>query len=112
MKAVASIRYVRTSPLKARHVTALIKGKRVNEALNILAFTNRDSARIVEKLLKSAIANAEERGSEKTDIDSFIIKKAIVDGGPVLKRFRPRAKGRATKTIKRTSHITLLLEET
>lgn len=112
MQAVASVRYVRTSPTKARLVTALIEGKRVNEALNILAFTHRGSARIIEKLLKSAIANAEERSSEKSDIDSFIIKKAIVDGGPVLKRFRPRARGRATRIIKRTSHITLLLEET
>lgn len=111
MQAKASIRYIRTSPTKARQVIGLIRGKKVSEALDILAFTDRSAARIIEKLLKSAIANAEVKSEDKTDIDSFVIRKATVDGGPVLKRFMPRARGRATMIRKRTSHITVVLEE-
>ena len=111
MQAKASIKYIRTSPRKARQVIDLIRGKNVSEALDILTFTDRAAARIIEKLLKSAIANAEEKKEEKKDIDSFVIRKATVDGGPVLKRFMPRARGRATMIRKRTSHITLVLEE-
>jgi large subunit ribosomal protein L22 len=110
MQTKATIRYIRTSPRKARQVVDLIRGKKVNDALDVLAYTERKAARIVEKLLKSAIANAEEKSGGKADIDTFVIKGAKVDGGPTLKRFMPRARGRATKIRKRTSHITLMLE--
>lgn len=111
MQAKASVKYIHTSPRKARQVIDLIKGKKVNDALGILAYTRRDAARIIEKLLKSAIANAEEKSTEKSDIDSFVVKGAKVDGGPILRRFMPRARGRATRIRKRTSHITLMLED-
>jgi large subunit ribosomal protein L22 len=105
-KAIA--RYIRVPPKKARQIIRLIKGKNPNQALGILAHTNKRSAGYVAKVLKSAIANA----GAKPDIkqEDLYISRIIVDGGPSLKRFRPRAMGRATAILKRTSHISVELD--
>lgn len=108
MKVKALLKYVRTSPRKARLVADAIKGKKVGEALSILTFLNKKPARIIKKLLNSAIANAEEKRIE--DTDSLFVSCITVDGGPVWKRHLPRARGKATPIIKRTSHITIVLE--
>jgi len=109
MQLQASARFIRTSPRKARQVLALIKGKQVGEALNILALTHKAAARKIEKLLKSALANAENVHGIR-EPDSLVISLAKADQGPTLKRYLPRARGRATPIRKRTSHITLVLE--
>jgi len=107
VKAVA--RYVRIAPRKARLVTELIKGKPVEEALTILRFVPKKAARLVDKTLRSAVANAEQ--NPNIDVDTLYIKRIFVDGGPTMKRWRARAMGRATRIIKRTSHITVILDE-
>ena len=109
MQVKAKARFIRTSPRKARQVLDLIRGKKVEAAFSILSLTHKSAARKVEKLLKSALSNAENvhhiRG-----IDSLTISLAKADQGPTLKRFMPRARGRATPIRKRTSHITLILQ--
>ena len=109
MEAQATARYIRISPRKARYVADLIKGKKVEEALDILTFTPRKASSIISRVLKSAVANASQ--NESIDVDTLYIKKIFVDGGPILKRFRPRAMGRANRIRKRTSHITVGLDE-
>ncbi|NPB09267.1 MAG: 50S ribosomal protein L22 [Thermodesulfobacteria bacterium] len=109
MEARAVARYVRISPYKARLVVDLIRGKPVSEALNILNFTPKKGARLVKKVLESAIANAEH--NYQLDPDRLYVKKAYVDEGPRLKRIWPRAFGRASRILKRTSHITIVVEE-
>jgi large subunit ribosomal protein L22 len=105
----ARAKFIRTSPRKARMVTKLVNGKGVEEALNILAFTKRAPAKIVAKLLKSAVANADQM--KNIDVDTLFIKQITVDQGPTMKRYRPRAMGRATMIRRRMSHITVVLEE-
>ena len=109
MEVKAVTRYVRIAPRKARLVTELIKGKPVEEALTILRFVPKKAARLVDKTLRSALANAEQ--NPNIDVDTLYIKRIFVDGGPTMKRWRARAMGRATKIIKRTSHITVILDE-
>ena len=109
MEVRAVTRYVRIAPRKARLVTELIKGKPVEEALTILRFVPKKAARLVDKTLRSAVANAEQ--NPNIDVDTLYIKRIFVDGGPTMKRWRPRAMGRATEIIKRTSHITVILDE-
>jgi large subunit ribosomal protein L22 len=109
MEVKAVTRYVRIAPRKARLVTELIKGKPVEEALTILRFVPKKAARLVDKTLRSAVANAEQ--NPNIDVDTLYIKRIFVDGGPTMKRWRARAMGRATKIIKRTSHITVILDE-
>ena len=109
MEARAVARFVRISPYKARLVVDLIRGKPVAEALNILHFTPKKAARLVKKVLESAIANAEH--NYQLDPDRLYVKKAYVDEGPRLKRIWPRAFGRASRILKRTSHITIVVEE-
>jgi len=109
MEAKASVNYVRVSPQKARLVVDLVRGKNVEDALNILSVTQKASAKIVEKLLKSAVANASQ--DRNIDVDTLFIDTAYVDEGPTLKRFRARAMGRAGRILKRTSHITVILKE-
>ncbi|MDR6226952.1 50S ribosomal protein L22 [Desmospora profundinema] len=106
-KAVA--RYVRIAPRKARLVIDLIRGKSVGEALAILKFTPRAASPLIEKVLKSAIANAEH--NYNLDPENLVVEKAMVDEGPTMKRFRPRAMGRASRINKRTSHITVVVSE-
>ena len=109
METQATARYIRISPRKARYVADLIKGKKVEEALDILTFTPRKASSIISRVLKSAVANASQ--NESIDVDTLYIKRIFVDGGPILKRFRPRAMGRANRIRKRTSHITVVLDE-
>jgi len=97
------------APRKTQLVADLIRGKRSEEALNILTFTKKAAAKIIIKVLKSAIANATQK--KTVDIDRLYIKKITVDQGPTMKRFQPRALGRATMIRKRTSHITIVLDE-
>jgi len=109
MEARASTRYARLTAQKARLVVDLIRGCGVEQALGILQFTPKRGAKIVAKTLKSAIANAE-HGS-RVDVDQLFVKKAFGDEGPTGKRFLPRAHGRATPVFKRTSHITVVVDE-
>lgn len=110
MEVRASLRHTRTTPQKARLVANLIRGKNVNEAINILAFTRKRVAEKFQKLLKSAIANAEEN-HKVLDVDDLVIKSVHVDEGATWKRNMPRARGSASAIQKKTSHITLILEE-
>lgn len=105
----ASAKYIRISPRKARLVVDLIRGRDVADAQQILDYSPKAAARVVGKILNSAIANAEH--NNKLDPDELYVCRAYVDEGPTLKRFRPRAMGRATRINKRTSHITLVLDE-
>jgi large subunit ribosomal protein L22 len=107
MESNATAKFVRISPTKARQVVDMIRGKDVNEALGLLRFTPKKAALYVEKTIRSAAANvaASEAGGEKVELDSLYVKSATVDGGPIWKRWRARAMGRATPIRKRTSHI-------
>ncbi len=109
METRATSRYMRITAQKARLVVDLIRGKSVESALGILAYTPKRGAKIVAKTLKSAVANAE--ATQNVDVDTLYVKKAYVDEGPTAKRFMPRAHGRATKIFKRTSHITVVVDE-
>ena len=109
MQAKAVAKTVRIAPRKARMVLDLIRGKEVGEAIAILKLTNKRTSPVVEKLIKSAVANAEH--NYDMDIDSLYISEAYANEGPTLKRFRPRAQGRATKINKRTSNITIVVSE-
>ncbi|WP_448583955.1 50S ribosomal protein L22 [Thermocrinis sp.] len=104
----AVLRYAKISPTKARQVLRIIQGLKAGDALYQLKFIPKKSARIVEGVLKSALANAEQRGM---NLDSLYIKRAVADEGPMYKKWLPRAHGRATMIRKRTSHITIELEE-
>ena len=109
MEARASSRFVRLSAQKARLVLGLIRGQAVERALGILEFTPKKGAGLVAKTLRSAVANAET--GQRVDVDLLYVKQAFADEGPTLKRFLPRAHGRATKVFKRTTHITVVVDE-
>jgi len=109
MEVRARLRFSRVGPRKARLVADLIRGKGSEEALNILTFTKKSAAKILVKLLKSAIANATQK--KNVDVDRLYVKMITVDQGPTLKRFQSRALGRATTIRKRTSHIQIVLDE-
>lgn len=109
MQAIAKAKYARITPRKARLVVDLLRGKKVDQALAILDFTPRAASKIVTNLLKSAVANAAQK--EGMDVNALTVKSIFVDVGPSLKRFQPRAMGRAFEVKKRTSHITVVLEE-
>lgn len=109
MSVPARLRGARVSPQKARLVVDQIRGRKVEEALNILAFSPKKAAKIVKKVLESAIANAEH--NEGVDVDDLVVDHASVDEGFVLKRIQARAKGRADRIAKRTSHITIKVAE-
>lgn len=109
MEASAKLRYARLSPQKTRLVVDMVRGKAVQDALNILKFSPQRPADVVAKVVRSAVANAEQKGV--ADVDRLFVKAVFVDQGPVLKRFMPRAQGRATRIIKPTSHITVVLDE-
>lgn len=108
-RAKAKVSFARVSDTKARIVLDTIKGKDVASALGILAFTPRNGARIIEKVLKSAIANAENNLS--LDPANLYVEECFANKGPTLKRIRPRAQGRAFRIEKKTSHITIILNE-
>jgi len=109
MQAKAIANTVRIAPRKVRLVVDLIRGKQIGEAFAILRLTPKASSPVVEKVLKSAVANAEH--NYDLDINKLIITEVFVDEGPTLKRFRPRAMGRASAINKRTSHITIVVSE-
>lgn len=104
----AKLRYLRVAPRKTRLVVDLVRGKDVEEAINILTFTRRAASEPVRKLIESALANAE---SKDANVDLLYVSTIFVDEGPTLRRFRPRAMGRATRINKRTSHVTCVLAE-
>ncbi len=107
MDAKATLRYARITPRKARRVVDLIKGKKAGDALIALRFMPYRGSQYVEKILKSAMANAEQK--KAANPEGMVISRAFVDQGPVMKRMEPRAMGRANVIRKRTSHITLVL---
>ena len=106
MEAKAIVRYVRITPRKANQILELIRGKDVEAAVTILQFTPKNGARIARKLLESAVANAVNREGKVRMADLYV-RSAVVGAGPTMKRFLPRAQGRATPLLKRTSHLTI-----
>lgn len=110
MESTAVLKFVRLTPRKARRVIDLLRGRTASEALVLLRYTPYRGARFIEKVLKSAMANAEQKNA-KVDIDKLRIKTALVDQGPVMKRTEPRAMGRANIIKKRTCHIKIILAE-
>jgi large subunit ribosomal protein L22 len=109
MEAEARLKTIRLSPRKTRLIVDMVRGLNIQKALNILQFSSKPSAKVVADLLKSAVANAEQKGV--SDVDKLFVKSIYVDGGPVLKRFVPRAMGRASKIRKPTSHISVVLAD-
>jgi len=105
----AVLRYVRISPQKVRKLIGAVKGKPVETGLSTLRFMPQKSARLVEKTIQSAVANADQKPG--VDVDALVIRNIIADQGPTLKRFRARARGRGTRILKRTSHITVILAD-
>lgn len=109
MEVKASLKYARVGAQKARLVADIVRGKDVNEAVKTLTFLNKKTAGLIKKLIESAVANAEYK--KVMDVDNLYVKSIWVDQGPSLKRFRPRAQGRAYGIQKKTSHINVVLEE-
>ncbi len=109
MEVKASLSFVRIGAQKARLVADLVRGKDVNEAVKILTFSEKKGARLMKKLIESAVANAEQK--KVIDLDNLFVKSIWVDMGPSIKRFRPRAQGRAFMVRKKLSHINVVLDE-
>ena len=109
MEVRAAAKYVRISPQKVRKLVDAVKGKPVEDGLNLLKFMPQKAASIVEKTIRSAVANADQ--IPDIDVDSLVILNITADQGPTLKRFKARARGRGTRILKRTSHITVILSE-
>lgn len=105
----AKLRYLRVAPRKVRLVADQVRGLRVQEALDLLTFARKSSAEDIGKLIRSAVANADQKGG--IDIDNLIVKTVLVDQGPIIRRFLARARGSASRINKKTSHITVVLEE-
>jgi len=110
MEARATTKYIRVSPQKARLVVDLIRGKNAGEAISILRFTKKRVSHEVEKVLRSAISNAEQK-SDNVDVDRLVVTEAYVNDGPRVKRIRPAPMGRAYRYQRRMSHITVVVEE-
>ena len=109
MEVKALARYMRISPQKIRKLVGAVKGKKVEAALNELKFMPLKSAGIVEKVIRSAVANAGQ--NPNVDVDSLVVRNIVADEGPSLKRFAARARGRGTRILKRTAHITVTLAD-
>jgi large subunit ribosomal protein L22 len=114
MESMAKSKYTRISPRKMRLVVDLIRGRHVEEAFTILQSTQKKASPLVEKLLRSAVANAlyvreDDEEGPKVSVDELWVKRAFVDGGPTMKRFRPRSMGRANRIRKRSSHCTIVV---
>ena len=109
MQTQAVLKFVRLSPYKGRLVADMVRGKKVDEAINILKFSNQRAAGIIKKVLDSAIANAE--NNDGADIDELRVSEILIDQGPTMKRIMPRAKGRADRILKRMSHITVRVSD-
>ena len=104
------VKFIRQSPYKVRFVLDSVRGKKVNYALDFLEFSNKKAAKFISKALNSAVSNYSQK-NESFDPDSLYVREAYVDEGPKIKRFRPRAMGRAAKILKRTSHLTVIVGE-
>ena len=109
MEARAVAKYLRLSPRKVRYSADLVRGKRAEDAVNILTYTPKVGAKAVSKVLQSALANA--RQNPSIDVDTLVVKTIFVNQGPTLKRFRPKPMGRAGRIRKRTCHVTVVLSE-
>jgi large subunit ribosomal protein L22 len=109
MEALAKHRFARTSPQKARLVADQIRGLHVEKALEVLSYSPKKASELMKKVLESAIANAEH--NDGADIDELRVVKVFVDEGPTMKRIKPRAKGRADRVLKRSSHITVVVAD-
>jgi len=109
LEARAVEKFIRISPRKLRYVADAIRSKRVDDAVDLLTFTTKKAALIIRKAVKSAAANATE--NHKMNEDDLVVEKIFINEGPILKRFRPRARGRATKIRKRTSHLTVIVSD-
>ena len=109
METIAKHKNARASAQKVRLVANLVRGKKVLNALETLSFTNKKSAQLIKKVLESAISNAE--NNNNLDVDDLLIKKIYIDEGKYMKRIMPRAKGRADRILKRSSHITIILSD-
>ena len=109
MESKATAKYVRIAPRKVRVVMDLIRGKNIADAFAILKFTPKIGAEVVEKVLRSAVANAE--NNFDMNVDKLYVKTAYTDQGPTLKRIHPRSRGQAFKILKRTSHVTIIVDE-
>ena len=109
MEVKASAKYIRISPRKVHKLVGAVKGKPVEAALNTLKFMPQKAAAILEKVIRSAVANADQNSD--VDVDLLVVRNVVADQGPTLKRWRARARGRATRILKRTSHITVILDE-
>jgi large subunit ribosomal protein L22 len=111
MEGRAIVRFVRMSPRKVRIVANMVRGKRVEDALGILALLPKKSAKVIGKLVTSAAANVDDKSKGKADVDALVVKAIQVDNGPIIKRWMPRAMGRANRVQRRTSHITVVLSD-
>jgi large subunit ribosomal protein L22 len=111
MQSQARLRHLRIAPRKVRIVADLVRGKPVGQALAILKYTPKAASKPVEKLLKSAIANAEDLSKGQVDVDRLFVRIIHVDQGPMMRRFLSRAMGRATRVNKKTSHVTVVLAD-
>jgi large subunit ribosomal protein L22 len=109
LEAKAVEKFIRISPRKLRYVADIIRAKRVDDAVDLLTFTTKKAALIIRKAVQSAAANATE--NHKMKEDDLVVEKIFINEGPILKRFRPRARGRATKIRKRTSHLTVIVSD-
>lgn len=109
MEAKAVAKYIRVTPRKMGQVLSLIRGQRVENAQQILMFTPKNAARVAAKVLKSAVANATNNSEERVDVDNLVVVEAVAGAGPTLKRWLPRAQGRATPLLKRTCHVTVVV---
>jgi large subunit ribosomal protein L22 len=109
MEANASLRYLRITPRKVRAVADLIRGKKVGQALAQLTYVEKRAALPLAKLLRSAVANADQAAKGQLDVDALFVRELQVGQGPMLKRFMPRAMGRAFKVMKKTSHISIVV---
>ncbi len=111
MQSSAKLRYLRIAPRKVRLIADLVRGKNVGQALALLKYTPKAACKPVEKLLRSAIANAEDLSKGQLDVDQLKVKTITVDQAPTLRRFIARAQGRATRINKKTSHVTVVLAD-
>ncbi len=107
----ATAKYLRVAPRKLRRLIAPIRGRDLNEALRLVHLLPSPNAQLVEKVIQSAMANAAQREDPKVDVDRLMIKEVYVDGGPTLKRWWARPRGQTAQKLRRTSHLTVVLEE-
>lgn len=111
MEASAKVRHIRMSPRKLRVVANMVRGEQVEAAISTLKLMPKKAARVIGKALVSAAANAEDKSGGELDVDSLHIKTIVVDGGPIIKRWMPRAMGRANRINHRTSHLTVVVSD-